>query len=130
MQPELDQPPAAADHPPGAPSRRRPVRSIVRARARAQGALVLFLPGALAGAHVAVLLFFLNPHLPFTFGPVLRALLLYGGLAGLLGSLLTLPVLRRRRVKAARLLPWALTGALCLAALLLWTHASYFAYFL
>lgn len=106
---------------------------MVRARARAFTALALFLPGALAGAHVAVLLFFLNPHLPFTFGPVLRALLLYGGLLGLLGSLgslLTLPALRRRRVKAARLLPWTLTGALTLAALLLWTHASYFAYFL
>jgi Type I phosphodiesterase / nucleotide pyrophosphatase len=126
VQPEPDPPPAAEGHPQD-PSARR---WAVRARTRAFAALALFLPGALAGAHVAVLLFFLNPHLPFTFGPVLRALLLYGGLLGLLGSLLTLPALRRRRVKAARLLPWTLTGALSLAALLLWTHASYFAYFL
>ncbi len=127
MQP-IREPDAHSD--PEAVSHRQHRRALARARGRAETALALWLPGALAGAHVAVLLFFLNPHLPFTAGPVLRALLLYGGLLGLLGALLALPVARRGRVRAVRLLPWTLTAALCAAALLLWTHASYYAYFL
>src|SRR5215208_1732502 len=61
-----------------------------------------FLPGALAGAQLAGLLFFLNPSLPFSAGPLLRAALAYG----------------------------VLLGAAGLAAALAWTHASHYAYFL
>src|SRR5688500_18050690 len=35
-------------------------------------------PGVLLGTHVAGLIFFLNPHLPFSPGPVVRGVLVYG----------------------------------------------------
>ena len=41
-----------------------------------------FAPGALAGVQLAGLIFFLNPRLPFAFGPVLRGSLIYGALLG------------------------------------------------
>ena len=89
-----------------------------------------FLPGALAGSHLAGLIFFLNPALPFAPVPVLRGVARYG-LAGGLASLVVLaPWTWRRAARAWRLLPWTLTLAFALTALLYWTHASYFAYFL
>lgn len=87
-------------------------------------------PGILLGAQIAILLFFLNPDLPFAPGPVLRALLLYGGLLGALSFLLHLPWLRNRPRRARRILPWEVTAVLALAALLDWTHASIYAYYL
>jgi hypothetical protein len=89
-----------------------------------------FAPGALTGVHLAGLIFFLNPGLPFTPGPVLRGVAVYGALGGLVSLLLHLPFTWGRPRRARRILPWALTVALALSALLDWTHASYYAYFL
>ncbi|HYX26265.1 MAG TPA: alkaline phosphatase family protein [Thermoanaerobaculia bacterium] len=89
-----------------------------------------FAPGALAGIHLAGLIFFLNPGLPFAVGPVLRGVAVYGTLLGLVSLALHLPFTRRHPRRALRALPWGLTAALAIAALLDWTHASYFAYYL
>ena len=89
-----------------------------------------FLPGALAGSHLAGLIFFLNPALPFAPAPVLRGVALYGFAGGLASLVILAPWTWRRAGRAWRLLPWTLTLAFALTALLYWTHASYFAYFL
>lgn len=87
-------------------------------------------PGILLGAHVAGLIFFLNPKLPFQLAPVLRGVAVYGGLLGALSLLLHLPFTWRRPRRARRWLPWALTLALAGAAALDAIHASLYAYFL
>lgn len=87
-------------------------------------------PGALIGTHLAGLIFFLNPGLPFTPGPVLRGIAVYTTLLGAASLLLHLPFTWGRRQRARRWLPWAITLALVAAAALDWTHASHFAYFL
>jgi hypothetical protein len=79
---------------------------------------------------IAGLLFFLNPGLPFGTAPLLRAAAQYGLLLGAVTLLLHLPFTWRRPARARRLLPWTLTAALAAAALLDWTHASYYAYYL
>jgi Type I phosphodiesterase / nucleotide pyrophosphatase len=89
-----------------------------------------FLPGALAGSHLAGLIFFLNPALPFAAAPVLRGVALYGFAGGLASLVVLAPWTWQRAGRAWRLLPWTLTLAFALTALLYWTHASYFAYFL
>ncbi|HSN89534.1 MAG TPA: hypothetical protein VL025_22420, partial [Thermoanaerobaculia bacterium] len=89
-----------------------------------------FLPGALAGTHLAGLIFFLNPGLPFAPGPALSGVLVYGSLVGLVSLLLHLPFTGRRPRHARRALPWGITLALAATALLDGTHASYYAYFL
>jgi Type I phosphodiesterase / nucleotide pyrophosphatase len=87
-------------------------------------------PGILLGAHVAGLIFFLNPKLPFQLAPVLRGVAVYGGLLGGASLLLHLPFLWGRPRRARRWLPWSLTLALAAAAVLDATHASLYAYFL
>jgi hypothetical protein len=90
-------------------------------------------PGALLGAHLAGLIFFLNPHLPFTTVSVLRGGLAYGGLLGLASLALHLPFTWRPRLagrRARRWLPWALTAALGAAAWLDASHASLYAFYL
>lgn len=92
-----------------------------------------FAPGALLGTHVAGLIFFLNPHLPFAPGPVLRGILVYGGILGLVSLLLHLPFTWRSHKssrRAQRWLPWALTAALAGAAWLDASHASIYAFYL
>ena len=92
-----------------------------------------FAPGALLGTHVAGLIFFLNPHLPFTLGPVLRGILVYGGILGLVSLLLHLPFTwrsYRTSRRAQRWLPWALTAAFAGAAWLDASHASIYAFYL
>lgn len=89
-----------------------------------------FVPGLLLGTELAALLFFLNPSLPFEPAPALKAAGIYGGLLGLLSSALLTLVGRRRRAVPYRPFPWALTTVLLLGALLYWTHASRFSYFL
>jgi Type I phosphodiesterase / nucleotide pyrophosphatase len=75
-------------------------------------------------------LFFLNPQLPFRPVPVVRGMAVYG-VTGALGSLvLLLPFTWRRPARALRLLPWSLTAALVLAAVLGWVLPSYFAFYL
>ncbi|HEV7785537.1 MAG TPA: alkaline phosphatase family protein, partial [Thermoanaerobaculia bacterium] len=89
-----------------------------------------FAPGALTGIHLAGLIFFLNPGLPFAVGPVLRGVAIYGTLLGLVSLALHVPFTRHHPRRALRALPWGLTAALSLSALLDWTHASYYAYYL
>jgi hypothetical protein len=89
-----------------------------------------FAPGALAGIHLAGLIFFLNPGLPFAASPVLRGAAVYGTLLGLVSLALHFPFTRHHPRRALRILPWSLTAALTFAALLDWTHASYYAYYL
>jgi hypothetical protein len=89
-----------------------------------------FLPGALLGTQIAGLIFFLNPGLPFHPAPVARAFGFYAGLLGGAGLVVLLPWFWRRPRAARRSLPWTLTLALAAAALLDWTHASYYAYYL
>jgi hypothetical protein len=89
-----------------------------------------FAPGALAGVQLAGLIFFLNPRLPFAFGPVLRGCLVYGTLVGLASLALHLPFTWGRPRRARRLLPWTFTAALAASALLDGSHASYYAYYL
>lgn len=89
-----------------------------------------FLPGALAGVHLAGLIFFLNPGLPFRPAPVLRGALLYGVLLGLVSLALHLPFTWSRPRRARRALPWGLTVALAAAAVMDGAHASHYAYFL
>lgn len=89
-----------------------------------------FLPGALAGVHLAVLLFFLNPHLPFSARTMSRGAVAYALYLGILSVLAHLPWTWRRPARARRLLPWTLTTVLAIASVLSWTHASHFAFFL
>jgi hypothetical protein len=87
-------------------------------------------PGSLAGVQLAGLLFFLNPGLPFAPAPVLRAMLIYGALLGALSLVLHLPFTWGRPRRALRALPWGLSASLAASALLDWTQASYYAYYL
>ena len=79
---------------------------------------------------LAGLIFFLNPRLPFAFGPVLRGCLVYGGIVGLASLALHLPFTWGRPGRARRVLPWSFMAALAASALLDGTHAAYYAYFL
>lgn len=97
---------------------------------RALAALALFAPGFLLGVHLAGLLFFLNPELPFAALPVARAALVYGTLLGAASALVGLPFALRRPRRAVRFLPWGVTVALALAAVLDSAHASHFAFYL
>ncbi|MFL6198453.1 MAG: alkaline phosphatase family protein [Thermoanaerobaculia bacterium] len=87
-------------------------------------------PGALLGTHIAGLIFFLNPHLPFSPGPVVRGVLVYGGLVGLASLVLHLPFTFRHPRRVRRWLPWALTFSLAAAAWLDASHASLYAFYL
>jgi hypothetical protein len=60
----------------------------------------------------------------------LRGVAAYGALIGLISLALHLPFTWRRPRRARRILPWSLTVALAVAALLDWTQASYYSYFL
>ncbi len=124
--PDRGAPPADDASPDGAPpaGRVQPVR-------RGEVLLCGLLPGALAGAQVAELLFYLNPALPWRATPVLRAVAWYGGELGLATVLLHLPLLARGWSRLApRLLPWTLTAVLTGSAVLDGTQASYYAYYL
>ncbi len=98
--------------------------------ARAEVALYAFLPGALAGVHLALLLFFINPGLPFGTLALLRVSVMYGLFLGALSLLAHWPLTWKRRDRARRILPWMLTAVLAAAAIMAWTHASHFAFFL
>lgn len=89
-----------------------------------------FVPGAILGLLFAQLLFFLNPHLPYEPRTIARAMVAYGGTGGLVSLLILVPASGGRRRRALRLLPWALTAALALAAVLGWVLPSHFAYYL
>ena len=92
--------------------------------------LLASLPGLLAGTHLANLLFFLNPDLPFSPSTFLQAVLLYSTILGA-GSALVLTVLcRGSRHRLYRWLPWTITLVLTLIASLDWFFASTYSYFL
>ncbi len=88
------------------------------------------LPGLLAGVHLSALLFFLNPDLPFTSGPLLRASALFGSLLAVLSTALLAPFTWARPQRARRILPWAITVVLTLAAVLDGVHASQYSFYL
>lgn len=89
-----------------------------------------FLPGLLAGIHLAGLLFFLNPDLPFGFWHLARACSVFGLLLGCVSMALLAPFTWGRPQRARRLLPWAMTAILTAAALLDGVNASRFSLFL
>ncbi len=89
-----------------------------------------FLPGALAGTQIAGLLFFLNPHLPFDFVPVLRGVAFFSLLLGAVSVAALVPLTWASPDRARRLLPWSLTFVLAAAGLGAWIHASHYAFFL
>ena len=121
---------------PGEPQREEaPIEPPVQpagARTRGLAALLAcaFLPGALVGAHLAGLLFFLNPAVPWRAGYLLRAVAWYAAELGLFSIVLHLPWLGALRRHAGRVLPWTLTAALATAAALDGAHASHYAYYL
>ena len=87
-------------------------------------------PGALAGTQVAGLLFFLNPHLEFSFVPLSRAMAYYALLLGLIGLAVQLPFTWDAPARARRMLPWSLVVVFASACAAHWTHASYFDFYL
>lgn len=80
--------------------------------------------------HLNLLLFFLNPHLPFRPSAVARGMVVYGFSGALLSLLVLAPFIGRRPRRARRLLPWGITATLGLSALLAWVLPSYFAFYL
>ncbi|MCG8455847.1 MAG: alkaline phosphatase family protein [Holophagales bacterium] len=92
--------------------------------------LYCLLPGALAGTQLAGLLFFLNPHLPFSPLNVSRGLLISALILGVLGAPPLLFFVRRKQHRLNRLLPVALTLVMMVSAVGYWTHAYYFGFYL
>lgn len=92
--------------------------------------LAAALPGVLGGTHLAGLLFFLNPQLPFTAATVLRAVALYATLLGLLSVLVHLPFTWRSRRRARGVLPWSLSLVLAATGVGALFHASHYGFFL
>lgn len=91
--------------------------------------LLMILPGGLFGAHLGLLLFFLNPEVPLTPGRLLQAASAGAVAGGLFTGVLGL-ALARRRERLRRRLPWGLTIALVLVAVLYSSHASHYAFYL
>lgn len=91
---------------------------------------IALLPGVLGGTHLAGLLFFLNPQLPFTPSTVLRAVALYATLLGLVSVALHLPLTWRSRHRARGLLPWSITLVLVATGVGVLFHAAHYGYFL
>lgn len=87
-------------------------------------------PGTIAGTQIAGLLFFLNPDLPFATPTLLRAILVYGTLWGLVGLALILPFTWGRARAARRLLPWTIVLVLAASAFSYWYHASHLSYYM
>jgi len=87
-------------------------------------------PATLAAAHVAGLLFFLNPELDFSAPRLLRATGYYALLFGPLSLALHFALARWRRVAIARIVPWSLTLVATAAALGDGVHASSYAFLL
>ncbi|MDH3253548.1 MAG: alkaline phosphatase family protein [Acidobacteriota bacterium] len=97
---------------------------------RLQDLALNFLPGLLAGAQLAGLLFFLNPEVPFGWTELLRV----GGALGCLGGVVSTTVLSfftwSRPGLARRQLPWVLVAVLALSAIVDWVQASSLDYFI
>ncbi len=92
--------------------------------------LVEAFPGFLLGTLFAQLLFFLNPHLRFDLPVIGRAVAAYGATGAVASFALLRLMSRGRRRRAWRQVPWAITLALCAAAVLGWVLPSYYAFYL
>jgi len=92
--------------------------------------LAAFLPGSLAGALLAGILFFLNPQLPFDTHHFLRGVLFYGCLLGLTSAIFFLLLLRANVERLWRTFPLAMTAVLLIAAIGFWVHPYYYGYYL
>jgi predicted AlkP superfamily phosphohydrolase/phosphomutase len=113
---------------PATATRRR--RSPRLLKFRLQDLAFNFLPGLLAGAQIAGLLFFLNPELPFGWLPMLRSFGVLGGVGGVISAVLLSLVTWSRPGLARRQLPWAIVAVLASAAALDWLQASYLDYYI
>ena len=89
-----------------------------------------FLPGLLAGAQLAGLLFFLNPELPFGWWPLLRSCAALGLIGGVISAFLLSAITWSRPGLARRQLPWMIVAVLAGAAALNWLQASYLDYYI
>jgi hypothetical protein len=87
-------------------------------------------PAALAAAHIAGLLFFLNPTLEFSAERLLRATGYYTLLLALPSLLAHFALARWRGVALARVVPWSLTAVAAVAAVGDGVHASRYAFLL
>ena len=111
-----------------ADSRRRRTPRLLKFRL--QDLAFNFLPGLLAGAQLAGLLFFLNPELSFGWWPLLRTCAILGAVGGVLSAVLLSIVTWSRPGLARRQLPWMIVLVLATAAALDWLQASYLDYFI
>ena len=116
--------------PSGADSASERRRSLPAWRRFGSAFLAAFFPGALAGALLAGILFFLNPQLPFDAHHLGRGVLFYGGLVGLAGAAILLPLMRADAERLWRAFPVAMTAALLIAAIGFWVHPYYYGYYL
>ena len=89
-----------------------------------------FVPRGMIGIRVAGLLFFLHPDLPFAAASLVRGVLVYGTLWGLVGVAVQLPFTWGRPDLAGRVLPWAIVVVLAASALIDWLHASHLSYYM
>lgn len=87
-------------------------------------------PGALAGTHIAGLIFFINPHLPFSFEPVMRGVIFYSALLAPVSLIALLLITWIRKQTMGQWFPIALTLVMVSSALMFWTHAYYFGFYL
>lgn len=99
-------------------------------RLRGNTIFAAVLPGALAGTQLAGLLFFLNPHLPFEGGTILRGVSFFSTLLGIAGCVALVLLSRGRGARIRRWLPWSLTFVLAAASTSAWVHASFYAFYL
>jgi predicted AlkP superfamily phosphohydrolase/phosphomutase len=113
---------------PAAATRRRRTPRLLKFRL--QDVAFNFLPGLLAGAQLAGLLFFLNPELPFGWLPLLRSCGVLGVIGGVISATLLSIVTWSRPGLARRQLPWAIVAVLAVAASLDWLQASYLDYYI
>ena len=92
--------------------------------------LVSCLPGALAGANLSALFFFINPSLPFNLPSLGRTVLFISPRFMLLSLLVHSPWLIWFPRKFPRILPWSLAFVFALVAIVDAYQASYFAFYL
>ena len=88
------------------------------------------MPALLVGAQVAGIVFFLNPELPWSPSPFLRATLYFALLALPLSILAHLYLARWLEMEPLRLLPWSISAVAAIGALGFGVHASHFAFLL
>jgi hypothetical protein len=108
-------------------------RATARARPAPQRSLAVaaaLLPGALAGAHLGCLLFFLNPELRFGAATVSRAAGFYAMVLAAVSLLVHAPWVWGARRRGTCFLPWSLTAVLLATAVLVAAQASKYAYYL